>query len=118
MLDRQIGDASGTLQDIFRMISNSQVAYNRDVRTRTHKAPNFMPLSHLFVSVDNVFFAITVPQRRRIRILLGSDRSRFPVFQARRADTWHAGVVRPRNRRDRRAKGPQGRHNLNQPTRI
>ena len=55
MLDRQIGDASGTLQDIFRMISNSQVAYNRDVRTRTHKAPNFMPLSHLFVSVDNVF---------------------------------------------------------------
>jgi hypothetical protein len=88
----QIGDASGTLQDIFRMISNSQVAYNRDVRTRTHKAPNFMPLSHLFVSVDNVFFAITVPQRRRIRILLGSDRNRFPVFQARRADTWHAGV--------------------------
>jgi hypothetical protein len=47
----------------------------------------------------------------RIRILLGSDRNGFPAFQARRADTWHAGVVRPRNRRDRRAKGPQGRHN-------
>jgi hypothetical protein len=44
----------------------------------------------------------------RIRILLGSDRSGFPVFQARRADTWHAGVVRPRNGRDRRSKRPAG----------
>jgi hypothetical protein len=38
VLDMQIGDASGTLQDIFRMISNSQVAYNRDVRTRTSQS--------------------------------------------------------------------------------
>ena len=55
----------------------------------------------------------------RIRILLGSDRSGFPVFQARRADTWHAGVVRssgPGMVETEEAKGPQGRHNLNQPT--